>query len=122
MVLTCLGDFAGDYCRELAAAGDEGSEPYCELLPECVAQGFAPPACRPARCPFKPDGCERVRNCLRSGVLDLYSQMVAGGGAGGGGGVEVGAGGGAGSGEAPASSSWGGWFGNAGGKQGGGEL
>lgn len=119
MVLTCLGDFAGDYCKELAAAGQEGSEPYCELLPECVAQGFVPPACRPAKCPLKEEGCERIRNCLRGGVMDLYAQMMAGTG---GEGVTAAAAGGGGSGEASAgaSSSWGGWFGNTGGKQGGG--
>lgn len=131
VVLACVGDFAGDYCRELDAAGDGGAEPFCALLPECVAQGFAPAACRPPRCPFaNAEGCERIRNCLRGGVMDLYAQMLQvpasglGGGAdtppaaasssSGAGSASTAAGGGGGP--------WGGgWFGG-GGKQGGGEL
>ena len=122
-MLACLADFAGDYCRELSAEGDAApEEPYCQLLPTCVAQGFAPAECRPPACPLRPDGCERVRNCLRGGVMDLYAQMapVAVGGAGGGSEAAPPSS----SAAASSSSSWGGgggggggFFGKAGGKQ-----
>ena len=130
VVLACVGDFAGDYCRELDAAGEGGAEPFCALLPECVAQGFAPAGCRPPQCPFEnAEGCERIRNCLRGGVMDLYAQMllVPASGLGGGADAPPAAASSSSSGAGSATTAggggpWGGgWFGG-GGKQGGGEL
>ncbi|TFJ83392.1 hypothetical protein NSK_005297 [Nannochloropsis salina CCMP1776] len=90
IVLECLGDFMGDYCREVAEegggeGGGEGGaqEPFCALLPLCVADGFGREECRPSHCPLRREGCERIKNCLREGVMGLYAQMLPEEGAGG---------------------------------------
>lgn len=67
-------------CRDHASGtvGIGAEEPYCDILEGCSLTGFAGEACRPPQCPFTtPEGCERVRTCLRSGVMELYEQMLA---------------------------------------------
>lgn len=113
VVLECLGDFLGDYCREVAEQGGiegEGEEPFCKLLPGCVKDGFGRVECRPARCPLRKEGCERIKNCLREGVMGLYAQMMPGEG-GRVGGREAGGGG------EKAGSSWWGMGGGGGGEK-----